>query len=150
MMMDEAEESLERRSLMKALDGIPVDKRATLGTQGVVAYTDGACIKNPGGPAGWSVMLFGAEDRGTAVVALVASHPFEDGEPVVQAVSQDVNRGLIVRHHRSVHPDFIGAQIVRRHGPNKISRWRVVSRWVLANRTSSAEARAGTPVPQES
>src|SRR6267142_566666 len=73
-------------------------------------------------------MLLGAEDRGATVVALVASHPFEHGEPVVQAVSQDMNGGLVVRHHRSVHPDFVGAQIVRRHSPNKTSRWRVHSR----------------------
>ncbi|MBX5448670.1 MAG: hypothetical protein IRZ24_01260 [Thermogemmatispora sp.] len=28
---------------------------------GVVAYTDGACIKNPGGPAGWSAILVPVE-----------------------------------------------------------------------------------------
>jgi ribonuclease HI len=73
MMMDGAEESFEWRSVVDALRAISVDKRTTLGTQGVVAYTDGACIKNPGGPAGWSVMLFAAEDftNGLADVSAV-------------------------------------------------------------------------------
>lgn len=33
-----------------------------LTTAGVVAYTDGACIKNPGGPAGWSALFWSATD----------------------------------------------------------------------------------------
>ncbi len=51
-------EPLEWRSVLNALQHIPVETaRATLGTPGTVAFTDGACIKNPGGPAGWSVIL---------------------------------------------------------------------------------------------
>ena len=34
----------------------------TLDAKGVVAYTDGACLKNPGGPAGWSALLWAAAD----------------------------------------------------------------------------------------
>jgi len=34
----------------------------TLDQSGIVAYTDGACIKNPGGPAGWSALLWAAAD----------------------------------------------------------------------------------------
>src|SRR5579863_356469 len=73
MMLDGAEESLEYRSLMESLARIPASKKATLGIDGVVAYTDGACIKNPGGPAGWSVMLFAEEDfaNGLADVSAV-------------------------------------------------------------------------------
>src|SRR5258708_21290417 len=42
---------------------MPVDvARLTLGERGVVAYTDGACIKNPGGPAGWSVILVSVDN----------------------------------------------------------------------------------------
>ena len=52
-------------------------------------------------------MLAGAEDCRAAVVALVASHPFENREAVVQAVGQDVNGGLIEGDHRAVHPDSI-------------------------------------------
>lgn len=53
---------LEWRSVLNALQHIPVESaRATLGTHGTVAYTDGACIKNPGGPAGWSVILVSAD-----------------------------------------------------------------------------------------
>ncbi|GAC1519415.1 MAG: hypothetical protein NVS3B14_21560 [Ktedonobacteraceae bacterium] len=56
--MSLGDESLEWRSILDALRSISVDTaRATLGEQGVLAYTDGACIKNPGGPAGWSVIL---------------------------------------------------------------------------------------------
>jgi len=50
--------SLEWQSVLKALEEISVEKaRAILGEKGTIAYTDGACIKNPGGPAGWSVIL---------------------------------------------------------------------------------------------
>ena len=61
--MNQVDESLEWRSVLDALRNIYVETaRSTLGTQGVVAYTDGACIKNPGGPAGWSAILLPASD----------------------------------------------------------------------------------------
>ncbi|HEX7737355.1 MAG TPA: ribonuclease H [Ktedonobacteraceae bacterium] len=51
-------DSLEWQSILKALSEITVDRvRAVLGEKGTLAYTDGACIKNPGGPAGWSTIL---------------------------------------------------------------------------------------------
>ncbi len=54
----EPAEPLEWRSVLNALQHISVESaRSTLGTGGTVAYTDGACIKNPGGPAGWSVIM---------------------------------------------------------------------------------------------
>jgi ribonuclease HI len=56
-------ESLEWRSVLSAV--LKVDLRELLpdlGAEGVVAYTDGACLKNPGGPAGWSVLLWAAQD----------------------------------------------------------------------------------------
>src|SRR5262249_45084877 len=50
--------SLEWQSIMEALREIPVERvRAVLGEKGTLAYTDGACIKNPGGPAGWCTIL---------------------------------------------------------------------------------------------
>jgi ribonuclease HI len=50
--------SLEWQSVHKALEEISVERaRAILGEKGTIAYTDGACIKNPGGPAGWSAIL---------------------------------------------------------------------------------------------
>ena len=56
--MSEIQESLEWRSILDSLRNVTVERaRATLGERGVVAYTDGACIKNPGGPAGWSAIL---------------------------------------------------------------------------------------------
>ncbi|HTK11824.1 MAG TPA: RNase H family protein [Ktedonobacteraceae bacterium] len=61
---NEANESLEWRSVLDAV--VNVDIRATLlGLEqlGVVAYTDGACLKNPGGPAGWSALLWAAVDQ---------------------------------------------------------------------------------------
>jgi ribonuclease HI len=52
------DESLEWHSILDALRNIPVEHaRSILGERGTVAYTDGACVKNPGGPAGWSVIL---------------------------------------------------------------------------------------------
>ncbi len=56
-------ESLEWRSVTEAVQHI--DVRATLpllDKRGIVAYTDGACIKNPGGPAGWAALLWAAFD----------------------------------------------------------------------------------------
>src|SRR5579884_1157162 len=53
--------SLEWQSVLKALGEISVERaRAILGEKGTIAYTDGACIKNPGGPAGWSAILLPA------------------------------------------------------------------------------------------
>src|SRR5579883_3006638 len=61
--MSEIQESLEWRSVLDAV--VDCDIRAALPAldqRGVVAYTDGACIKNPGGPAGWSALLWAAAD----------------------------------------------------------------------------------------
>ena len=56
--MNPGEESLEWHSVLDALRGVPVETaRSILGERETVAYTDGACIKNPGGPAGWSVIM---------------------------------------------------------------------------------------------
>ena len=56
--MSLGDESLEWHSILDALKNISVETaRVTLGQHGTVAYTDGACIQNPGGPAGWSVIL---------------------------------------------------------------------------------------------
>jgi ribonuclease HI len=50
--------SLEWQSILAALSEITVEKaHSILGEKGTLAYTDGACIKNPGGPAGWSAIL---------------------------------------------------------------------------------------------
>jgi ribonuclease HI len=56
-------EPLEWRSVTEAVQHI--DVRAALpllDERGIVAYTDGACIKNPGGPAGWAALLWAAFD----------------------------------------------------------------------------------------
>lgn len=63
-MVSETQESLEWRSVLDAV--LDVDIRATLTTldaKGVMAYTDGACLKNPGGPAGWSALLWAVSDN---------------------------------------------------------------------------------------
>ena len=61
--MSEIQESLEWRSVVNAAQA--VDVRASLSTleqSGIIAYTDGACIKNPGGPAGWGAILLPVDD----------------------------------------------------------------------------------------
>jgi ribonuclease HI len=61
--VSEVQESLEWRSVVNAT--IDADIRSALPTldeSGIVAYTDGACIKNPGGPGGWSALLWSAHD----------------------------------------------------------------------------------------
>jgi ribonuclease HI len=56
------DESLEWRSVLDALQSVYVDRaRVILGTKGVVAFSDGACIKNPGGPAGWGAIMLAAD-----------------------------------------------------------------------------------------
>jgi ribonuclease HI len=60
---DDVQESLEWRSVLNAV--LDRKLRAVLpgvDRSGIVAYTDGACIKNPGGPAGWSALLWDAAD----------------------------------------------------------------------------------------
>jgi ribonuclease HI len=57
------DESLEWQSILDALCNITVETAyETLGERGTVAYTDGACIKNPGGPAGWSAILVAVDN----------------------------------------------------------------------------------------
>lgn len=61
--MSEVQESLEWQSVVKAT--VSADVRSVLPTlddTGIIAYTDGACIKNPGGPGGWSALLWSACD----------------------------------------------------------------------------------------
>ena len=60
--MSLGDESLEWQSIVNELRKLPVETtHEVLGEQGTIAYTDGACIKNPGGPAGWSVILVSTE-----------------------------------------------------------------------------------------
>lgn len=62
--VQESQESLEWRSVLKAVVDTTIrTSLPTLDQTGVIAYTDGACIKNPGGPAGWSALLWAAADR---------------------------------------------------------------------------------------
>ena len=80
--MSEIQESLEWRSILDSLRNVTVERaRATLGERGVVAYTDGACIKNPGGPAGWSVIL--------------ASVDYVDGEHIAEGAPRIESYGHI-------------------------------------------------------
>jgi ribonuclease HI len=61
--VSEAQESLEWQSVVNAT--VDTDIRSALPTlddAGIIAYTDGACIKNPGGPGGWSALLWSAHD----------------------------------------------------------------------------------------
>src|SRR2546423_11873877 len=54
---------LEWRSVLDAV--LNTDVRTVLPTvdqSGVIAYTDGACLKNPGGPAGWCALLWATAD----------------------------------------------------------------------------------------
>jgi ribonuclease HI len=61
--MSTENQPLEWCSVLDAV--LNIDVRAVLprvDQAGVVAYTDGACLKNPGGPAGWSALLWAAAD----------------------------------------------------------------------------------------
>jgi ribonuclease HI len=57
--MSEISTSLEWQSVVNAT--VNADIRSVLpvfNDAGIIAYTDGACIRNPGGPAGWSTLLW--------------------------------------------------------------------------------------------
>lgn len=61
--VNEIQESLEWRSVVNAV--VKADLRAALPNidqTGIIAFTDGACLKNPGGPAGWSALLWSMSD----------------------------------------------------------------------------------------
>jgi len=61
--VNELQESPEWRSVTEAVRHINVrEALPLLDKRGIVAYTDGACIKNPGGPAGWAAILWAAFD----------------------------------------------------------------------------------------
>jgi ribonuclease HI len=73
--VSEIQESLEWRSILDAV--LNVDLRASLPAidpDGVVAYTDGACIKNPGGPAGWSALFWAAANAPDGAISTDAPH----------------------------------------------------------------------------
>lgn len=57
-----ADDSAEWQSVLAGLRALSVEEREKLGDNGVIAYTDGACIKNPGGPAGWAAIALSAAD----------------------------------------------------------------------------------------
>jgi ribonuclease HI len=60
---EDIQESLEWRSVLDAILNINIrSELPSLDREGIVAYTDGACLKNPGGPAGWSALLWTAAD----------------------------------------------------------------------------------------
>ena len=62
--VQEPQQSLEWRSVLNAVVDVAIRiSLPTLDQQGIVAFTDGACIKNPGGPAGWSALLWAAAER---------------------------------------------------------------------------------------
>ena len=74
-MVSEIQKSLEWRSILDAV--LNIDLRASLPAiepDGVVAYTDGACIKNPGGPAGWSALFWAAVDAPNGAISTDAPH----------------------------------------------------------------------------
>ena len=57
------EKSLEWDSVLNAVLNVNIrSSLPTLDQLGTIAFTDGACIRNPGGPAGWSALLWAAAD----------------------------------------------------------------------------------------
>lgn len=71
-----ADDSLEWQSVLNALRSLSVGQRERLGNDGAIAYTDGACVKNPGGPAGWATIVLPAKD--------VVNNVARDGAPQIE------------------------------------------------------------------
>lgn len=75
--MFQVDESLEWRSVLESLRHLQVNAaREKLGEQELIAYTDGACLKNPGGPAGWSTIVLAAGS--------VANNEAAEGAPRIE------------------------------------------------------------------
>ncbi len=93
--MSLGDESLEWHSILDALRNIPVEHaRSILGERGTVAYTDGACVKNPGGPAGWSVIL-ASEDNVSGGQIRVGAPSIESYGHIAKSPNTTNNRAEI-------------------------------------------------------
>jgi hypothetical protein len=87
-------------------------------------------------------MFLRPKDSRTSIVALVATHPFENREPVMQAVGQDMDVRLIVGDHRTVDPDFVTAQTVGGQDLTSLSKTSATEVAPEAIRSETSRARA--------
>src|SRR5436305_13516806 len=93
--MSTENQPLEWRSVLDAV--LNTDVRTVLPTvdqSGVVAFTGGACLKNPGGPAGWSAILLAVDDV-TGSVAREDAVPIECYGYIPQSPTTTNNRAEI-------------------------------------------------------
>src|SRR5258706_9170191 len=106
--MSLGDESLEWRSVLDALRTLAVGTvQSALGEGGVVAYTDGACIKNPGGPAGWSVLMASVND--------VAAGNVRAGAPRVECSGHILGSPTTTNNRAEVTAGFTALGIAPRH-----------------------------------
>ncbi len=54
-----------------------------------------------------TVDMLGKPENSRPARALITPDAFENGEPVMQGVGQDVDLGIVPVHPRAVHPDFL-------------------------------------------
>lgn len=108
--MSLGDESLEWHSILEALRNIPVEEaRSILGERGTVAYTDGACVKNPGGPAGWSVILV-SEDY-------IADEKIREGAPRIESYGHILKSPNTTNNRAEIAAVLAALCIARRDQP---------------------------------
>ncbi len=94
--MSEVQESLEWRSVLSAVVDVTIrTSLPALDNAGIIAYTDGACMKNPGGPAGWSALLWAAADCGDRDLVREGAACFECYGHIPRAQTTTNNRAEI-------------------------------------------------------
>src|SRR5438105_3828657 len=94
--MSEDQVSLEWRSVLNAVVDVTIrTSLPTLDNAGIIAYTDGACMKNPGGPAGWSALLWAAADCGDRDLVREGAACFECYGHIPRAQTTTNNRAEI-------------------------------------------------------
>lgn len=94
--MSEVQESLEWRSVLNAVVDVTIrNSLPALDNAGIIAYTDGACMKNPGGPAGWSALLWAAADCDDRNLVREGSACFECYGHIPRAQTTTNNRAEI-------------------------------------------------------
>jgi ribonuclease HI len=94
--VQESQDSLEWRSVLNAVVDVTIrTSLPALDQRGIIAYTDGACIKNPGGPAGWSALLWAAADCGDHDLLREGAACFERYGHIPRAQTTTNNRAEI-------------------------------------------------------
>src|SRR5579864_4692679 len=97
-------------------------------------------------------MLMRAEHCRASALSFIATHSLEHSQAVMEAVRQNMDVGLVIGDHRSVHPNLFGAQTVCRQGlPTPlVASWSCCksSRWLRTGQAARSDQRLAWRRPQ--